>query len=164
MTDMGIYSLKRLIQEGTDSAHAFQNGMMEVFTDLVYEIILIWIYDILVLDKTFEAYLDTLMQVFKRLLDQNVKLNPKKTDVCLREITWCGRRISEQGVTFDPAMIDGLTNLEEPTNAGQLQKFLCGANWIIPCLPHYAREVSLLHELLSSIQEYIGSLKPSQLK
>jgi hypothetical protein len=61
-------------------------------------------------------------------------------------------------------MIEGLTILEEPTNAGQLQKFLCGAKWMRPCLPDYAREVSLLLELFSSIQKDIGSLKQSKLK
>jgi hypothetical protein len=112
--------------------------MMEVFTDLVYEKILIWIDDILVFDKTFQAYLNTLRQVLTRLREKNVKLNSKKTNTSSREITWCGRRISGK-VTFDPAMTEVSTNLEEPTNAGQLQKFLCEANWIRPCLPDYAR-------------------------
>ena len=124
---------------GIDSAHAFQNGMMEFITDMVWQKIPIWGDDILVFDRTFEAYLDTLRQVFKRLVDKNVQLKWNKIDICSREITSCGRRIAGEELTFDPSMIEGLTNFAVPTNAGQLQKFLCEANWIRPCLPDYAR-------------------------
>jgi hypothetical protein len=137
--------------------------MMEFITDMVWQKIPIWGDDILVFDRTFEAYLDTLRQVFKRLVDKNVQLKWNKIDICSREITSCGRRIAGEELTFDPSMIEGLTNFAVPTNAGQLQKFLCGTNCIRPCIPDYAREVSLLQELLSSVQKYIGSLKKLKL-
>jgi len=80
ITHMGIYTPTRLIQGGTDSVHAFQSGMMEVFTDLVYEKVLNWIDDILAFHKTFGNDIVTLRQVFERLLMTNVKLNPTRTD------------------------------------------------------------------------------------
>ena len=52
--------------------------------------------------------------------------------------------MSAEEVIFYPAMIQGLENLDEPTN---------GANWIRPSLPDYAREVFFLQQLLGQIQK-----------
>jgi hypothetical protein len=51
---MRIHTPGSLIQGGTDSAHAFQNGRIEVFTYVVYDKALISIDDILPFDKIIE--------------------------------------------------------------------------------------------------------------
>jgi len=61
---------------------------------------------VLVYTQSFEALLTRLEEVFQRLQKFNVKLNPQKTDLCSKEITWCGRKISVEGIKFDPDMIE----------------------------------------------------------
>ena len=78
----------------------------------------------------------------------NVKLNPNKTNPCSREITWCGRKISEAGIRFDDSCMQVLLQLPEPTRADQLQKFFCASNWIRTKINRYAEAVSLLQESL----------------
>jgi len=128
LTGLGVFTPTRLIQGSTDSAHAFQSGMMEVFEDVLYICVLIWIDDVLVYTRSFADLLTRLEEVFRRLRKFNVKLNLQKTDLCSKEITWCSRKISVEGIKFDPEMIESLLNLPEPENAANLQKFLCGAN------------------------------------
>jgi len=87
------------IQGRTDGVHAFQNGMMKVFTNLVYEKALIWTDDIFAFEQTFDDYIVTVKQLLERLLMNIVKLNPTKTDICAREITaWS--ELSEFGVSI----------------------------------------------------------------
>ena len=135
LTELGVFTPTRLIQGSTDSAHAFQAGMMEVFEDMLYICVLIWIDDVLLYTRSFEDLLIRLEEVFQRLRKFVVKLNPKKTDLWSKEISWCFRKISVEGIKFDPEMIESLFSLPEPENAANLQKFLCGANWIKSIIP-----------------------------
>ena len=108
---------------------------MEVFEDMLNICVLIWIDDVLVYTRSFEELLTRLEEVFQRLRKFSVKLNPQKTDLCSKEITWCGRKISVEGIRFNPEVIASLFSLPEPENAANLQKFLCGANWIKSIIP-----------------------------
>jgi hypothetical protein len=137
--------------------------MMEVFEDMLYICVLIWIDDVLVYTRSFVDLLTCLEEVFQRLRKFNVKLNPQKTDLCSKEITWCGREISIEGIKFDPEMIESLLSLPEPENAANLQKFLCGANWIRSSIPEYAMEVAPLQEQMGEIMRSIDSAKSSKL-
>jgi hypothetical protein len=102
--------------------------------------------------------------VFQRLRKFNVKLNPQKTDLCSKEITWCGRKISVEGINFDPEMIEILLSLPEPENAANLQRILCGANWIRSSFPEYAMEVAALQDVMGEIMRSTGSAKSSKFK
>ena len=159
-----MFTPTRLMQGSTDSAHAFQAGMMEIFEDTLYICAVIWIDDVLVYTRSFEDLLTRLEEVFQRLRKFNVKLNPQKTDLCSKEITWFGRKISVEGIKFDPEMIESLLSLPEPENAANLQKFLCGANSIRSSIPEYAMEVAPLQELMGEIMRSTGSAKSSMLK
>ena len=101
---------------------------------------------------------------FERLRKFNVKLNPNKTDLCSREVTWCGRKISESGIGFDDSRIQALLHLPERTTADQLQKFVCAANLIRMTISVYAEAVFLLQELLKSLQSEAESMEQSKLK
>jgi hypothetical protein len=61
-------------------------------------------------------------------------------------------------------MIESLLSLPEPENAANLQKFLCGANWIRSSIPEYAMEVAPLQELMGEIMRTTGLAKRSKLK
>jgi len=78
LTELGVFTPTRLIQGSTDSAHAFQAGMMEIFEDTLYICAVIWIDDVLVYTRSLEDLLTRLEEVFQRLRKFVVKLNPKK--------------------------------------------------------------------------------------
>ena len=86
---------------------------MEVFEDMLYICVLIWIDDVLVYTRSFEDLLTRLEEVFQRLRKFNVKLIHQKTDLWSKEITWCGRKISVEGIKFDPEKIESLLSPSE---------------------------------------------------
>ena len=114
--------------------------------------------------RSFEDLLTRLEEVFQKLRKFNVKLNPQKTDLRSKEITWCGGKISVDGIKFDPEMIESLLILPEPEHAANLQKFLCGAKWIRSSIPEYATEVAPLQELMGEVMRSTGSAKSFKLK
>ena len=61
MTDMEIYTPRRLIHTVPT---LFQKGMMKVFSNIVYEELLIWIDNILAFHEAFEDYLVTLRHLW----------------------------------------------------------------------------------------------------
>jgi len=109
LTELGVFTRTRLIQESTDSGHAFQAWMIQVFEDMLYICVLIWIDDVLVYTRSFEDLLQAQRQI------QSSKDRPLVHGDHL-----CGRKISVAGITFDPEMIESLLSLPEPENAANL--------------------------------------------
>ena len=104
LTDIGIFTPDRVVQESTDAAHKFQAGMYESVDSLFFQCVLILIDDLLVYSKSFEKHFQNLGKVFERLREfNNIKLNPKKSELCALHIIWYGSEISRDGSSFDPA-------------------------------------------------------------
>jgi hypothetical protein len=134
----------------------------EVFDGMVFMSVLIWINDALLFAKTFEDCLQVLKEFLDCLRTFNVKLSPNKTDLCCREIKWCGRKISEAGNRFEDSRVQKWLQLPKLTTAEQLQKFVCDGKWIGTTIPSEA--VSFLQELLKSLQSEGGSMTHDAVK
>jgi hypothetical protein len=77
----GIFTPERIVQESTDSAHAFQAGMYKAMDSLLFARSLIWIDDLLVHSISLDEHIRNLRKVFERFLKFNIKLYPKKSDL-----------------------------------------------------------------------------------
>ena len=163
LSDIGIFAPKRLVQGSTDAAHSFQSGMLESLGELVYQYVLIWIDDILVFDGDFKHFLGCITKVFVWLRKLNIKLKPKRSDLCARSITWCDRRIDKNGISYEGNFIRGLLDLPAPSNAAELEKFLGAANWMRSWIPEFANETFPLQELLKAAQKIMQSAKTSNI-
>ena len=164
VTHEGVFTPTRLLQGHQDSVMAFQSGMEDAMGDLLYKNVLVWIDDLLAFASDVDSLFDALEKIFARLREYNIKLNPMKTDLLLREVSWCGRLISAMGTRFDPALIQGLVDLELPRTAAELQQFLCAANWIRISIPSYASAVEKLSLMLKTSQRSVSSSRRSKLR
>jgi hypothetical protein len=163
-TDSTVYTPTRLIQGGTDSVFAFQNGMREVLGDLLRKCCSVWIDDVLQYAKDYNGLIENLERIFEALQDRNVYINPEKTELCTKSVTWCFRVIDEFGVTFDESMVAGLMEIRRPENAQELQKFICACNWMRSSIPDFAKEIHPLQDLLLKYTKKANSCKGSILK
>ena len=130
---------------------------------LLFQGVLIWIDDLLVYSKSFEEHLQNLGKIFERLHKLNIKLNPEKSELFALHIIWCGRKISKNGVSFDPAYLKGLTEVPRPQTAKKLQHLPSALNWITSTIPDYARNGPPLQELLKGCQGQANSPEASKL-
>jgi hypothetical protein len=72
----------------------------------------------------------------------NIKLNPKRAVCTAHHLVW--EEIFNDGVSFDPAYLKGLTELHQSETAKQLHHLLSALNWIRSTIPDYARKVAKL--------------------
>ena len=93
-----------------------------------------------------------------------MKLSASKCQLFTKEATWCGRHISEKGISFDPSYMQGLQDIQTPKTVADLQQWLCALNWIQSSIPHFAAETEPLRACLNSCVQTIGSSKKRKLR
>ncbi|CEO95374.1 Reverse transcriptase domain-containing protein [Plasmodiophora brassicae] len=160
MTDDAVFTPTRSIQGGMNSAVQFHARMAAIFDDMK-ENLLIWIDDILGFARSEEDLLHQLTRVLERCRERNLKLNPNKCTLFARELKWCGRIYSREGVRHDPERIEALTSMPRPKTATDLQQFLWAANWMRTHVPGYASIVRPLQELLDIANEELKRIRSS---
>ncbi|KAJ0408589.1 hypothetical protein P43SY_008936 [Pythium insidiosum] len=155
MTHRKIYTPRRVPQGCSDAALYFQSTMERCFASLLYEHLLVWIDDLLLYAKDVDTYLDKLQELFGLVDRFGFKLSvtrpTTKSSVYRKEVKWCGRIINGDGVRHDPVRIEALVNLPVPSNAGELQQFICSTNWMRNSIIDYARLVRPLQDKLDAV-------------
>lgn len=148
VTDRAVYTPTRVIQGSTDAVMYFQSTMERCFESLLFKELIIWLDDFLVHAPDVDAYLTALEAVFKLCDRYRLKLNPRKCSLFAREVKFCGKIFSAAGVKHDPKRISSLTAMPPPTNAAELQQYLCALNWMRSHIPDFARVSKPLRALL----------------
>ena len=77
----------------------FQRLMNSVLAGLPWNSCLVYLDDIIVKGRTFPDHLDNLSQVFQRIREAGLKLQPSKCALC----SFLGHIVSPNGITTDPS-------------------------------------------------------------
>ncbi|GBN05203.1 Retrovirus-related Pol polyprotein from transposon 297 [Araneus ventricosus] len=80
----------------------FERLMETVLRRLTSEASLVYLDDIIIIERTFEEHLNNIRKVFQRLQKANLKLSPKKCRFFRKEVSYLGHIISSDGVKTDP--------------------------------------------------------------
>ncbi|GMF45514.1 unnamed protein product [Phytophthora fragariaefolia] len=123
ITNDTVYTPTRVPQGATDSPIHFQSQMHEVFRDMLYENVIIWVDDIVVFAKPAEEFIAVLRKFFSRIHEYGLKLNAKKSCLYAREISWCGHIIDDDGLRHNPERVAALSSLLFPATVAGLQKY-----------------------------------------
>lgn len=151
MTPDGIYTPRHVLHGTTNAVTYLQGTLHFIFPESLRQNVLYWLDDIMCHAPTIPDLLKTIRQLFTILSQQNLKLHPGKCKLFAREIRWCGRLISADGIRFDPRRIDGLLEMAEPTDGGQLQQFFCALQWVKTGIPDFSSIVEPLHLFLEKV-------------
>ena len=94
----------------TNAPAAFMNLMQRVFQPYLDQFAVIFIDDILVYSKSVEEHKRHLRMVLKLLREHHLYAKFSKCEFWLKEISFLGHIISEQGVTVDPSKVTDIVN------------------------------------------------------
>lgn len=147
-TPLGIYSPTRTLKGGTGSGNHFQAVTCEKFEGRV-ERILQWLKDFLLHAMNEDQLLDNIaafLIVCKEV--EKFKVNPRKSCFFTREVKFCGRIISADGIRLGPRNFEELLNMKAPRTGDELQQLICVTKWMRTAIPDYARLIEPLHQLL----------------
>ena len=88
MTYNGLYEFNVMPFGLTNSGASFQRLMGHILRGLEYRFALTYIDDIVIFSISIEEHLTDLEEVFRRLRDANVKLNPEKCSFVKQRIVY----------------------------------------------------------------------------
>jgi len=114
--------------------------MQEALGELLYRGVLVWVDDLLVYGRTADELLARIHETLAKFDERGIKLNACRCRMFEREAKWCGRILSEHGFRFDDEMTNSLSLLPEPTNAAELQQFLCAMGWIRTAIMEFTKK------------------------
>ena len=94
-----------------------------------YRFALIYIDHIIIFSKSIDEHLVHLEEVFRRLGDAYVKLNPKKCSFFKQRVEYLGHVVTPEGISPNPDKVRVVQEYPTPTNLKELRSFLGLANY-----------------------------------
>ena len=151
-TPFGCYKFNRLPFGISSAQDVFQAVTSEMFEDI--EGIEVIVDDILVWGSTVEEHDARLERVLERTQERNLKLNKDKSQIRLKEISYVGHILSQDGIKPDPRKVQAIMKLEIPENKEELQRFLGMTTYLSKFIPNYSHTSAPLRILLEKDCEW----------
>ena len=109
---------------------------------------LVYIDDVIIIGKTFMEHLGNLREVFNRLRDAALMLQPVKCDFCCAQVDFLGHIVSADGMQTDPAKTDKIAQWPVPKTKRKVQQFLGLANYYRRFVKDFATIAKSLYRLM----------------
>ena len=106
----------------------------------------VFLYDILISEKTAEDHLNNLRRLLKRLNDRGLRCRIQKCVFAQDSVTYLGHTISPDGISKGPKA-DAVTKMPAPSNVSQLRSFLGAVQFYNKFLPHLSTISEPLYHL-----------------
>ena len=156
-TDKGHYEFLR-VPFGLKGAPAtFQRLMNTVLTGLNGLKAFVYLDDIIIYALDIADHSKKLEEVFRRLREFNLKLNPSKCSFMRKEVNYLGHVITDKGVKPDPQKIKCVLDFPIPTNTKELKSFLGLSGYYRRFIPSYGQISKPLTSLLKKDVQFSWS-------
>ena len=108
----------------TNAPSAFMELMNRVFLPYVDQFVMVFIDDILVYSKDWEDHDTHLQVVLETSRKEQLYAKLSKCEFWLREVSFLGHIISEEGIQVDPTNIEVIIEWKPPRNVTEVRSFL----------------------------------------
>ena len=98
--------------------------MQEILAEFGFKNIIIYIDDILIMNKTFDEHLLLVEKVLTTLMNNGIKIKVGKCEFFKQQVTFLGHLISKEGIKKSPEYIEKVVNFPKTTSVTQLRPFL----------------------------------------
>ena len=145
ITPFGRYCFRRLPFGITSAPEYFQKRMNKMLDGLPG--VLCMMDDIIIFGDSREEHDERVKAELKRLEENGVTLNFGKCDFAKSSVSHLGHVVSAQGIEADPAKVQAIMEMEQPTNVGDIRRFLGMANQLGKFSPKLATITKPLRDL-----------------
>ena len=84
---------------------AFINNVLREYLDVF---VIIYLDDILIFSKTEKKYKEYIKKILRRLIDENLRIKTKKTELYAKEVDFLGFIIGREGVKINKKNINNI--------------------------------------------------------
>lgn len=152
ISPLGLMRYKRLMFGLSAAPEIFQKCMESILGGFPW--LIIYIDDILIHATDEETLKQRITIVKKRLLDNNIILNDKKTVECVTEIEFLGYTLSENGVKISEEKLAAIKLFREPRSAEEVRSFLGLVTFVNRYIPHLSTLASPLNNLIKKSTQF----------
>ena len=121
--------------------------------DILYDLVEVYLDEIIVFGRTVEEFLHNYRELQIRCRRYNIKFNPRQCRVGLEEIEYLGHTISETKCHFTRSKLDRITAFSKPTDAGELKQFLGVSNYFYSHVRGLSSLEGPLNEMLTAYKK-----------
>lgn len=146
-TPFGLFEYVRMPFGLRNAAQTFQRYMHEVLRGLDFAFC--YIDDICIASKTLEEHETHIRQVFERLREYSLTINPSKCVFAKEEIEFLGHAVSSQSIRPLQNKIEVIKNFPLPKRACDLKRFLAMINFYRRFIPHAIQHQQPLISLIN---------------
>ena len=143
----GLYEYLRMPFGLCNSPATFQRLMEACFTEENFDILLLYLDDILVFSKTIEEHLHRLDLVFSKLKSHGLKMKPSKCSFFNTSVKYLGHIVSADGVSTDPEKTETIRSWPTPTSEKELRSFLGLAGYYRRFVKDFSKIAKPLHNI-----------------
>lgn len=156
-TPFGLFEFPFMSFGLRNAAQSFQRFVDEMLRD--FDFCYAYIDDILIASENETQHLDHLRQLFDRLQEYGIVVNPAKCLFGKPEVPFLSHLVSETGIRPLPEKVQAITNYQRPETAKQLRQFLGMLNFYRSSMPQTAETQAPLHDMLQGKIKGKTSLK-----
>ena len=135
-THLGLMRYKRLNFGISSAAEVFQNAIRETIEGIKGAVNIS--DDILVFGKNQDEHNHALEEVFQRLQDRGLTLNPLKCEYSKKKLEFLGYVFGEGGMAPDPKKVKAILDLKAPTSVTEVRSLLGMTNYCSRFIEGYA--------------------------
>lgn len=150
----GLYQFK-VMPFGLHSAPACFQRLLDTIIGPEFEPrAFAYLDDLVLVSHTFQGHLVLLTEVFTKLREAGLKLNPEKCYFCKKELKYLGHIINQTGIQTDPEKVSAIKEFPTPRTVRQVRSFLGLASWYRRFVPGFAIMSAPLTQLLRKNQRW----------
>ena len=143
-TKNGQYCFKRMPFGIAAAPATFQELMVKILGELNWKEAVVYLDDILIFSKDKKEHLQRIKNVFQKIKESGLRINPEKCQFLVEKTKFLGYVISKDGIETDKTKIDAINKFQNPSCIKHLRSFLGLTNYYRKFIKDYARYSKVL--------------------
>jgi len=133
----------------------FQKLMNKVLGPLNWKEAVVYLDDILIFSNSLKEHYKRIENVFEKIKEAGLKINPSKCHFLKEEIRFLGHQINANGIQTEKSKIEAIEKFESPKCVKKLRSFLGLTNYYRRFIKDYTKYSKVLESLCGSTQNKI---------
>ena len=156
ITKYGLFQYTKLPFGLCNSPATFSRVIQLVLQGLSWKECLAYLDDIVVLGTNFEDHMQTLIRVFTRFKQYNLKLKSSKCQLFQTEVNFLGKVVGNNGISVNPDSIEAVKKWAPPKSKKEVESFIGFTNYHRDHIKNFAEIVEPLHRLTGPKTDLYG--------